>query len=168
MHNSLKQLFHVNQHLVLRKTSLRKLEIDTTASQFSVNLRVGIESVINTTLLLLVEDNLEDLAAIFLGAQTLANNLDRVDQVGENSVVDGGQCSGTGSLLGQRGSGAVAALGTGQDAAGGEDEDMTVGELLLEFTGETIDTDVSVVPGFVKESKGLDGKPYRCCTLWKP
>jgi len=45
--------------------------------------------------------------------------------------MDGGQCSRTGSLLGERGAGSVAALGTGENAAGGEDQDVTVGELLL-------------------------------------
>ena len=51
--------------------------------------------------------------------------------------MDSGQCSGTGSLLSLRGSGTVATLGAGQNSAGGEDENVAVGELLLELTGET-------------------------------
>ena len=51
--------------------------------------------------------------------------------------MNSGEGSGTGSLLGLRGSGAVGSLGAGEDAAGGEDEDVAVGELLLELTGET-------------------------------
>ena len=52
--------------------------------------------------------------------------------------MDGGECSGTGSLLCLAGSGAVGSLGAGKDTAGGEDEYVTVGELLLELTGETV------------------------------
>ncbi len=40
--------------------------------------------------------------------------------------------------MGERGAGAVAALGAGENTAGGEDQDVTVGELLLELTGETV------------------------------
>ena len=123
-------------HLVL-SSALWEFETDATTGQLAVDLRVGIESVINTSLLLLVKDNLQDLAAIFLGAETLADNLDWVDEVAEDGVVDGSECSGTGSLLGLRGSGSVASLWAGQDTAGGEDQDVTVGELLLEFTSET-------------------------------
>ncbi len=39
------------------------------------------------------------------------------------------------ALLGLRGAGAVGAFGTGKNAAGGEEEDVPVGELLFEFTG---------------------------------
>lgn len=114
-----------------------ELETNTTTSQLLVNLRVSIESVVNTSLLLLIEDNLQDLAAIFLGAETLADDLDGVHEVGEDGVVDGGQGSGTGSLLGLRGAGAVGALWAGEDTARGEEEDVAVGELLLKLTGET-------------------------------
>jgi hypothetical protein len=110
--------------------------------------------VINTTLLLLIEDNLQDLAAIFLGAKTLANDLHWVDEVGEDGVVDGGQCSRTGSLLGERGAGSVAALRAGENAAGGEDQDVTVGELLLELTGET-KFPISVAYQATKEGKDI-------------
>ncbi len=48
---------------------------------------------INATLLLLIENNLQDLAAIFLGAETLADDLNGEDEVGEDGVVDGCQCS---------------------------------------------------------------------------
>jgi hypothetical protein len=72
---------------------LRELEIHNAASQLAVDLRVSIESVINTTLLLLIENNLEDLGAIFLGAETLADNLNGVDEVAEDSVMDSGECS---------------------------------------------------------------------------
>lgn len=116
---------------------MRELKTNTTTSQLAVNLRVSIESVINTSLLLLIENNLQDLAAIFLGAETLADDLDGEDEVGEDGVMNSGQCSGTGALLSEGCAAAVGALGAGEDTAGSEDQDVAVGELLLELTGET-------------------------------
>ena len=98
---------------------MRELKSNTTASQLPVDLGVSIESVVHTSLLLLIEDNLQCLAAIFLGAETLADDLDGVDEVGEDGVVNGGECSRTGSLLGEGCSGAVGALGAGENAARG-------------------------------------------------
>jgi len=125
-------------NLILSSTALRELKANTTASQASVDLAVGIESVVNTSLLLLVEDDLQDLAAIFLGAETLADNLNGVHEVGQDGVVDGGQGSRARTLLGLRGAGAVAALWARENAAAGEDQDMAVGELLLELAGESL------------------------------
>jgi hypothetical protein len=51
--------------------------------------------------------------------------------------VDSGQGSRTGTLLGLRGARPVGALGAGENAAGSNDQDVAVGELLLELTGET-------------------------------
>lgn len=127
----------VRHNLVLRSTTLRELKAHTTTRQLLVHLRVSIKSVINTTLLLLIKHNLQDLATVFLSAETLADNLDWVDQVVEDGVVDGRQCSGAGSLLGLRGSRAVASLWAGEDSARGEDQDVTIGELLFEFTSKT-------------------------------
>lgn len=92
---------------------------------------------INTALLLFIENDLQQLGAIFLGTETLADNLNGVDKIVEDGIVDGGQCSGTGSLLCLAGAGTVGSLGAGEDTASGEDQDMAVGELLLELTGET-------------------------------
>jgi hypothetical protein len=94
--------------------------------------------VVNASLLLLIEDNLQDLAAIFLGAETLADNLNGVDKICEDGVVNGSQCPGTGSLLCERSSRAVGSLWAGKNTASGEDQDMTIGELLLKLTGETV------------------------------
>jgi hypothetical protein len=52
--------------------------------------------------------------------------------------VDGGQGTGARTLLLLRGTAAVGALGTGQDASRGQDEDVTVGELLLELAGQAL------------------------------
>jgi hypothetical protein len=94
--------------------------------------------VINTSLLLLIENNLQDLGAIFLCTEALADDLDGVHEVGQDGIVHSGEGSRTGTLLGLRSAGAVAALWAGENAARGEDQDMAVGELLLELTGETI------------------------------
>jgi hypothetical protein len=123
--------------LVLNSSTLRELKVNTTTRQFLVDLRVRIESVIHATLLLLIKHNLQDLASILLGPQSLANDLDGVDEVGEDGVVDSSQSSRAGTLLGEGGARAVGALGTGENTARGEDQDVAVGELLLELTGES-------------------------------
>ena len=125
----------VRIHLVLGGSD-GELEVDTLAGQSLVDLRVGVEAVVNTTTLLLVKDDLEDLGAVLLGAHALANDLDGVDEVGKDGVVDSSQSARTRALLGLAGARAVAALGAGQDAAGSDDEDVAVGELLLELTGQ--------------------------------
>jgi hypothetical protein len=162
---------HVQQqhHLVLSHDR-RELETHSTTGQALVDLGVGVESVVDGVLLLLVEDNLQDLAAVLLGAEALADDLDGVDEVVEDGVVDSGQGSGAGSLLREGGARAVGALGTGQDAARGEDDDMAVGELLLELTGETACPCVSgilLITCDLSACRGW-GRTYRCCTLWKP
>jgi hypothetical protein len=124
--------------------ALGELEVDGLASEALVDLGVGVEPVVDATTLLLVEHNLEELGAILLGAQTLANNLDGVDEVGEDVVVDGGQSPRAGTLLGLGGARAVGALGTGQDAAGSDQENVAVGELLLELTGEAGEISIDV------------------------
>jgi hypothetical protein len=82
------RLFLQHNHLVI-STSLGEFKSNTATSQLSVNLRVGIKSVVNTSLFLLVKNNFQGLASILLGAETLANNLDWVDEVAEDGVVDG-------------------------------------------------------------------------------
>jgi hypothetical protein len=124
--------------------ALGELEVDGLAGEALVDLGVGVEPVVDATTLLLVEHNLEELGAILLGAQTLANNLDGVDEVGEDVVVDGGQSPRAGTLLGLGGARAVGALGTGQDAAGSDQENVAVGELLLELTGEAGEISIDV------------------------
>lgn len=93
---------------------------------------------VNTTLLLLVQNNLQGLAAVLLGADALADDLDGVDQVGQDGVVDGGQSAGTGALLGLGGAGVDGALGAGQNAALSNEQDVAVRELLLQLAGQTV------------------------------
>jgi len=121
--------------------------------------------VIHTTLLLLVEHNLQDFASILLGPQALADDLNGVDEIGEDCIVDSGECSGAGALLREGGARTVGALGAGKNAAGGEDQDMAVGELLLELTGESVAISIqSPMPIEVGTREGT----YLCCTRWKP
>lgn len=139
-----------------------ELEVDTLAGQLLVHLRVGVEAVVNTTTLLLVKNDLEDLGAVLLGAHALANNLDGVDEVGKDGVVDSSQSARTRALLGLAGARAVAALRAGQDAAGSDNEDVAVRELLLELTGQARDV-------LVNSDKRIESvNAYRCWTLWKP
>lgn len=125
-------------HLVLGASGLGELEGDTAAGQLAVDVGVGIQAVVNTTTLLLVKDDLQGLGAVLLGAEALADDLDGVDEVGEDGVVDGGQSAGAGTLLLLGVARAGGSLGAGQDAARGEDQDVAVGELLLQLTGETM------------------------------
>ena len=93
---------------------------------------------VDTTTLLLIQDNLDGLAAVLLGADALADNLDGVDKVGEDGVVDGRQSTRTGTLLGLVAAGVGGALGAGEDTALSDEEDVTVRELLLELAGEAV------------------------------
>jgi hypothetical protein len=87
--------------------------------------------------LLLIQYHLHHLAPILLRACSLPDNLNGVHQVREDRVVDCGEGAAAGALLGLRSTAAVGAFGAGQDTAGGEEDDLAVGEFLLEFAGET-------------------------------
>jgi hypothetical protein len=115
---------------------LGELEVHVAACKAAVNLGVGVESVVNTDALLLVKDNLEELAAVLLGADALANNLDGEAEIGQDGIVDSSQSAGAGALLLLGVAGASRSLGAGKDAARGEEQDMAVRELLLELTGQ--------------------------------
>lgn len=126
----------LNVHLEL-SAALGELEGNGAAGEAAVDLAVGIEAVVDTTTLLLVENDLEGLGAVLLGAGTLADDLDGVDEVGEDGVVDSGQSARAGTLLGLGGARVGGALGAGQDAALGHEENVAVGELLLKLAGQT-------------------------------
>lgn len=131
--------------LVVSGTALGELEVDVATRQSSVDLRVGVQAVVNTTTLLLVEDNLEELAAVLLGADALTDDLDGVGEVVKDGVVNSSESSRTGSLLLLGVAAAGRSLGAGQDAARSEDEDVAVGELLLELTGQAEDLLDSII-----------------------
>jgi hypothetical protein len=128
-------------------TALGELEVDVAASEAAVDLGVSVQAVVDATTLLLVKDDLEELAAVLLGAETLADNLNGVGEVGQDGVVDSGESAGAGTLLLLGVARAGRALGAGQDAARGEDQDVAVGELLLELTGEALLDAVEALQG---------------------
>jgi hypothetical protein len=128
-------------------TALGELEVDIAASEAAVDLGVSVQAVVDATTLLLVKDDLEELAAVLLGAETLADNLNGVGEVGQDGVVDSGESAGAGTLLLLGVARAGRALGAGQDAARGEDQDVAVGELLLELTGEALLDAVEALQG---------------------
>lgn len=127
-----------SKRLVVGRRGLGELKVDALAGEALVDLGVGVEAVVDAAALLLVEDDLEDLAAVLAGADALADNLDGVDEVVQDGVVDGGQGARAGALLRLVAARAVAALGAGQDAARGDDQDVAVRELLLELTGDAV------------------------------
>jgi hypothetical protein len=165
IHSFFRIFFKKSFHLVLSNAALRELENNVTAGESSVDLAVGIKAVVDTTTFLLVKDNLDGLAAILLGADTLANNLNGVDDVGQNGVVDGSQSAGTRTLLGEGVARAGRALGAGEDTARGDDDDMAVGEFLLELTGQSV---VCQLMGLDSRYACVELSTYRCWILWKP
>ena len=125
----------ISARLILRPSTHWELKPHTPPRQPPVHLRIGIQSEIHTSPLLLVQHHLENLTAVFPRASAFADDLDRVDEVGQDGVVYGGEGAGTRTLLGLRGTGTIGPFGTGKDAAGGEDEDVAVREFLFKFAG---------------------------------
>ena len=93
---------------------------------------------VDTTTLLLIQDDLDGLAAVLLGADALADDLNGVDQVVEDGVVDSGQSTRARALLVLVGARVDGALGAGENPALSDEEDVAVRELLLELTGQAM------------------------------
>lgn len=79
--------------------------------------------------------------------------------------MDSSESAAAGALLLLGVAAAGGALGAGQDAARGEDQDMAVRELLLELTGEARSLSVTWLRGRIYSEVS---KSYRCWTRWKP
>lgn len=136
-------------HLVfLSALGLREVKGDAAASDTSVDLRVCVQSIVNTTSFLLIQDYLQSLAAIFFGTDALADNLNWVDEITKDGIVDSSESSGTRTLLSLGSAGSVAALWARENAASSEDYDVTVRELLLKLTGETLLDSVEACKGW--------------------
>jgi len=120
--------------LVSLTSDLGELKDNVLASELAVDLAEGIDLVVNTSTLLGIKEDLDNLMAILLRAYTLADDLGGVDKVTEDSVMDGGESSVAGTLLLD----ARAAAGKGEDAALSDEDNVAVGELLLELTGESL------------------------------
>lgn len=123
--------------LILRATD-GKLEHDPLTGEFPIDFSIGVEAEIDAAALLLVQDDLEHLTAILAGAGALADDFDRVDDVVEDGVMDGGQSARVGPFLRLRRSRSIAAFGPREDAARSEEEDVAVREFLLEFARQAV------------------------------
>lgn len=104
------------------------------ASELVVDRLERLELVVNDSRVLVVKDNLLELVATNLVSDALANNLAGEDKVLEDSVVNGSQSSGLRALLG----GLRLAAGLGEDGALSDENNVTVRELLLELTGQSL------------------------------
>jgi hypothetical protein len=82
----------------------------------------------------LIDIHSDELSTVLSNSCPLADNLGRPYHLVEDLLVDGSEGSGTGSLL--AGSGSRVSLGLGEDTSLGEEDDVFVGKLLLEFSGE--------------------------------
>jgi hypothetical protein len=122
--------------LVTLGGDLGELEDDSLSGELLVDGAEGVDLVVNTSTLLGVEEDLDDLVAVLLGADALANDQSRVDKVLQDGIVDSGQSARTGALLLDT----AAATGGRKDAALSDEHNVAVGELLLELTSETDDT----------------------------
>ena len=123
---------------------LGELKGDGAAGELAVDLGVRVEAVVDAAALLLVEDDLEELGAVLLGAEALADDLDGVDEVSEDGVVDGGKSPRARALLLEGVAGAGGALGAGEDAARSEEDDVAVRELLLELAGQAVSVSLAL------------------------
>ena len=122
--------------LVLRSGTHWELEGHAPPRQFPVDFAVGIEAMVDAAPLLLIQDDLQQLAAVGAGAGALADDFDGVDEVVEDGFVHGGQGAAAGPLLCLARAATVRALRAREDAPHGEEDDLPVGKLLLELAGE--------------------------------
>lgn len=86
-------------HLVISTTTHGELEVASSSSQLSVDIRVSVESVVDATSFLFVKNDLENLASVLLGSHALANNFNWVHDISEDRIVHSSQSSGSWSLL---------------------------------------------------------------------
>ena len=78
----------------------------------------------------------QKLGAVLGNTCSLAGDLGGVDEVLEDLLVDGGEGSGSGSLLLRGGS--RVSLRLGEDSSLRQEDDVFVGQLLLELSGEPV------------------------------
>jgi hypothetical protein len=79
----------------------------------------------------------DELSTVLSNSRPLANDLGGPDHLVEDLLVDGSEGSRTGSLLSAGGS--RVSLGFGEDTSLREEDDVFVGKLLLELSGEPND-----------------------------
>ena len=121
--------------LVFPSSRHRKLKAYPPSRQPPINLRVSIESVIHASSLFLVQYHLQHLTSILSRSCPLSYNLDRVYEICQDGIVNGGKCAGTRSFLCLGGTGSIGTFGARKDSSGREEEDVSIGEFLFEFAG---------------------------------
>lgn len=104
------------------------------AGKLVVNRLERLQLVVNDGRVLVVKNDLLELGATNLVSDTLANDLGGENKVLKDTVVDSSKSSRNGTLLGLT----VTATRLGKNAALGKEHNVTVGELLLELTGQSL------------------------------
>jgi hypothetical protein len=115
----------------------RELKVHGGTGQSLVDLLVSVESVVDALALLLVQDDLQGLAAILALENTTTNNLNWVDKIGHDGLVNGLESARSRALLLLVRAAAVGTLRAGKDAARCNDNDMAIRELLLQLASKT-------------------------------
>merc|ERR1719194_312206 len=110
-----------------------ELEGDLLSSKFLVDAGESAGLMLNVGLLGFVQVDLEEARPIQTDSYSLPDNLSRIDQVIQDSVVHGHQSAGSGSLLLQ-----LVGLpgGLGQDPPLGDEDHVLATELLLQFSDQ--------------------------------
>ena len=111
----------------------RELKDDILTSELLVDSRESIKLVFKRGGILGIKEDLEGLGTINLLTKSLTNNFGGVNHIIQDGIVNSGQSarSGTGLLT------VVTTTRNSQDTTLSNENDVTIRELLLEFTGKT-------------------------------
>lgn len=126
-------LFFSTSSIYLELNGSRELKDDILTSELLVNSRESINLVFKRGGILGIEEDLEGLGAINLLAKSLTDNFSGVDEVIQDSIVDSGQGTRTRTGLLT----VVATTRNSQDTTLSNENNVTIRELLLEFTSKT-------------------------------
>lgn len=121
--------------LVFSSASQRELKSDPFPRQLPIHLRISIKSIIHPASLFLIQYHFQHLTAVLPRPRPLSHNLNRVHYIAQDRIVHGSQGTRMWAFLRLRRAGAVGTFGPRENAARGEEEDVTVGEFLFKFPG---------------------------------
>lgn len=143
-----------------------ELEDDLLAAESAVDGREGVELVLEEVLVLGVKVGLAELGTVLGNAGAAAGDLGGEDEVVEGGVLDGRESARTGALLAELGVRLARLLG--EDTALADENDVLVGELLLELTGEAVISNFEVARDVKSRWNGRSfmfsrGLKLRCC-----
>jgi hypothetical protein len=113
-------------HSILWRTTHREFKHHTPPRQLLIHLPIRIQSVINTTSLLLIQYNLQQFTPVLLCPNSLSHNLNRVHHIRQDRIVNSSKGSGARTFLGLVRTAAVGTLGPRENTAGREDEHMAI------------------------------------------